>query len=71
MPTERSPRIVAADFNCVIGAYREKRRQGERHDQAFLTAVRAYRRLHPDVSKPAAAHAVTQMMRGLEGNTAA
>ena len=71
MPNERSPQAIAAEFYCVIGAYREKRRTGCRHHQAFIAAVTAYSRLHPDASKTAAAHAVTQMMRDMDAQSAA
>ena len=71
MSDERSPRDIAAEHGSIKKAYWETRRRGQHHHQAFLAAVRTYRKCHPEVPKPAAAHAVTQMMRAVEGPKAA
>lgn len=71
MHGEGTPQAIAAEFSSVLGAYREKRRQGARHHQAFLAAMHAYHARHPDMPKTVAAHAVTQMMRDMDENPTA
>lgn len=71
MSDPKSPQAVAAEYHRVIDAYRTKRRQGAAHHQAFLAALDAYSRYHPDVSRPAASHAVSRMMRALDQKRAA